>query len=224
MAMSFISLRSSHWELGSTTKKATKNPTKGLQTKIPGKAKTLQNKGFAPKCGEAPGAKKHQKKQRKNAPKTQKRRTKQKSQVKPNTCKIKGLPRNLAKPRAPKEKAKKRQKTKKSKRPKSFCRHFWGFACGSFLPFGQDAPSLSHSSSRSQPKARKRFQFEAAELGKATAKKRRSRRTRRCCKQRQLRTCARDFPKRRRATTTTTTTTTTTVMTMIMVMIAVISR
>ena len=160
-------------------KKRTKNAKAEDQTKIPGKAKHLQNKGFAPKFGEAPGTQRESKKTR---------------------------------------------KTKKSKRPKSFCRHFWGFACGSFLPFGQDAPSLSHSSSRSQPKARKRFQFEAAELGKATAKKRRSRRTRRCCKQRQLRTCARDFPKRRRATTTTTTTTTTTVMTMIMVMIAVISR
>ena len=137
MAMSFISLRSSHWELGSTTKKATKNPTKGLQTKIPGKAKTLQNKGFAPKCGEAPGAKKHQKKQRKNAPKTQKRRTKQKSQVKPNTCKIKGLPRNLAKPRAPKEKAKKREKQKNQNGLKVFVNTFGALPAAASCPSGK---------------------------------------------------------------------------------------
>ena len=124
-------------------KKRTKNAKAEEQTKIPGKAKHLQNKGFAPKFGEAPGSQRESKKTR---------------------------------------------KTKKSKRPKSFCRHFLGFACGSFLPFGQDA------------KARKRFQFEASGLGKATTKKRRSRRTRLCCEQRQLRTCARDFPKRRRAT------------------------
>ena len=141
MAMSFNSLRSSHWKLGSTTKKAAKNPTKGLQTKIPGKAKTLQNKGFAPKCGEAPGAKKHQKKQRKNTPKTQKRRTKQKSQVKPNTCKIKGLPRNLAKPRAPKEKAKKREKQKNQNGLKVFVNTFWALPAAASCPSGK-APLL----------------------------------------------------------------------------------
>ena len=100
-------------------KKRTKNAKAEEQTKIPGKAKHLQNKGFAPKFGEAPGTQRESKKTR---------------------------------------------KTKKSKRPKSFCRHFLGFACGSFLPFGQDA------------KARKRFRFEASGLGKATTKKRRSRR------------------------------------------------
>ena len=82
-----------HVEAKRQRRKTTKIHEKGMQAKIQGKAKTLQNKGFAPKSRKSHERQKPQKNKEKTGKKQKGEKFKKKSAAKPNTCKIKGLPR-----------------------------------------------------------------------------------------------------------------------------------
>ena len=113
-------MKSRHLMLQGSMRKTSKTLQKGLEQKIPDKAKTLQNKRFAPKCCEAPGAENHTKYREKTAQKRKGGDSNKKSRAKPNTCKIKGLPRNPAKPWRAKATPKKTKKQKIQKSLKVF--------------------------------------------------------------------------------------------------------
>ena len=65
-------MKSRHLMLQGSMRKTSKTLQKGLEQKIPDKAKTLQNKGFGQNFDGAPGTKNHEKNSEKNSQKTPK--------------------------------------------------------------------------------------------------------------------------------------------------------